>query len=146
MRLNFTVGRPCKWSPLGLDITGLGQTYVPLVIKEITPRGLIDIANKSQARGSEHWRILQPGDIILSVNKSTKEAHGSDDMNTTLMVDRLLVFRIHRDDYDPWDVTRLPEEVPCKEPQGRCEVVQQGVAHTTCNHTRANAVRTNDME
>ena len=39
------------------------------------------------------------------------------------MVDRLLVFRIQRN-----------------------EVVRQEVVHTTCNHTRANAVRTNDME
>ena len=119
----FTVERPAKWSPIGLRYTGLEETSMPLVITAITPGGIIAKANEEQERRSERCRILKPGDIILFVNTCSKELHGSSDMRITLMVDRLLVFRIQRD-----------------------EVVRQEVVHTTCNHTRANAVRTNDME
>ena len=142
----FTVERPAKWSPLGLHYTGLEETSMPLVITAITPGGIIAKANEEQERRSERCRILKPGDIILFVNTCSKELNGSSDMRITLMVDRRLVFQIQRYDNILCDASWLTTDVPCMEPQGGCEVVQQEVVHTTCNHTRANAVRTNDME
>ena len=125
MRFAYTVERWDASTRLGLRLRGCAYSSMPLAIEAIIPRGLIDVTNKWKATGSEPIPILQPDDIILSVNGSTKEQHGMPVVWTTLATDRQLVFAILRGEYDPWDITRLPPEVPCKEPPGRCEAAQE---------------------
>ena len=107
MEFTYTVEREATWQPLGLQYRGMEEPTMPLVITAIKPGGIIARANEEQARRSEPWRTLQPGDIILFVNTCSKEAHGTSDMIITLMVDRRLVFQIQRYDNIPGDASWL---------------------------------------
>ena len=76
MRFVYTLERWDVSTPLGLRLRGCGYSAVPLAIEAIIHRGLIDVTNRWKASGSEPTPLLQPDDIIISVNGSTKEQHG----------------------------------------------------------------------
>ena len=100
-RVERSLGQCGEVEPLGVAFRGLGQVSAPLVIEEIQPTGLIDVTNKVQAAGSDHWRVLQPGDRVVSVNGCTQEGDAVM-LEITLSTDRGLLFVIERDDYEPW--------------------------------------------
>ena len=99
MRFQFYVSRPTQNTKVGLVYKGMTILGAPIVIEQIIPGGLVDEENKRILRNEvEPMSILEPGDIILSVNGCTKREHGPEMMRATLQGDRQLTFEIHRID------------------------------------------------
>ena len=123
MRYSFIVDRDKEWTALGLRITGLDDASKPIVIVAVVPGSLVDMVNQWNASVERLGEILgeipverlgeilggtmhrvQPGDIIVSANGCSKERHGAEMVRIVLQVDRRVVFDMHREDYDPWDM------------------------------------------
>ena len=137
MRFKFYVLRPTQNTKVGLVYSGMTILDAPLVIVQIIPGGLVDEENKRILRNEvEPMSILEPGDIILSVNDCTKRDHGAEMMRATLQGDPQLTFQIDRRDFDPWDISRLPPEDPCKDPPGRCQPGQERQSECRTHETR----------
>ena len=108
MRYEYTVDRENSCTRLGLQLVGTQSSgRIPLSILAITPGGLIDVTNKWRLLGPGFVPILEPGDIILSANGSSKEQHGMEIVWIALREDRRVVLDILRQEHDPCDMRRL---------------------------------------
>ena len=144
MRFKFDVSRPTQDTKLGLKYLGMPILDAAIVIVQIIPGGLVDEENKRILRNEvEPMSILEPGDIILSVNDCTKRDHGAEMMRATLQGDPQLTFQIDRRDFDPWDISTLPPEDPCKDPQGRCQPGQERLSERSTHEPRPYTIKLN---
>ena len=54
-----------------------------------------------------------------------------------------MTFQIFRRDFDPWDISSLPPEDPCKDPQGRCQPGQERLSERSTHEPRPYTIKLN---
>ena len=105
MRYEYTVERDKSSTRLGLRLLGTrSPATIPISILEIQRGGLIDVTNQWRLLGPRFVPVLEPGDIILSANGSSKQVHGMEIVWIALRQDRRVVLEMFRHEHDPWDI------------------------------------------